>query len=253
MPWAGPYPWTIPIASNPVVVSTLSEGGAGTIETDPTYTTITVLPSNITGYSEVSRQLLEAANPAVDSIIWGDMLGAFYDMAETNTITTIEAQTGINVVTVLVQSTADMRGGILDGIAAIEDNGGGDGDLFFTRRARWHQYLKLADTTGRPIVINNQTYGPQNTIGVGGAVGGFRSPRVGELESLDVVTSPTVNASRGYVVNSQELLFSISPPMQFSFEQPAGPQLIRIGVWGYMAAVTARRPRAITRVFYSAF
>jgi HK97 family phage major capsid protein len=253
VPWAGPYPWTIPVASNPVVLSTLAEGGAGSIETDPTYTTITVLPSNISGYSEVSRQMLEAANPAVDSIIWGDMLGAFYDMAETNTIAAIEATAGINVVTVLFQSTADMRGGILDGIAAIEDNGGGDGDLFFSRRVRWHQYLKLVDTTGRPIVVNNQSYGPTNAIGMGGAVGGFRNAVVGELESLPVVTSPTVNASRGYVVNSQELLFSISPPMQFSFEQPAGPQLIRIGVWGYMAAVPNRRPKSITRVHFSAF
>lgn len=253
VPWAGPYPWTIPVASNPVVLSTLAEGGAGSIETDPTYTTITVLPSNITGYSEVSRQLLESANPAVDSIIWGDMLGAFYDMAETNTITAIEATAGINVVTVLFQSTADMRGGILDGIAAVEDGNAGDGDLFFTRRARWHQYLRLADTTGRPLVVNQSAYGPNNALGMGTPIGGFRNPRVGELEGLDVVTSPTVHASRGYVVNSQELLFSISPPMQFSFEQPAGPQLIRIGVWGYMAAVPNRRPKAITRVHYSAF
>ena len=253
VPWAGPYPWTIPVASTAASVSTLAEGGTGSIETSPTYTTVTVLPSNITGYSEVSRQLLEAANPAVDSIIWGDMLGAFYDMAETNTIATIDGTAGINVATVSAQVVTAMRAGILDGIAAIEDNGGGDGDLFFTRRARWHQYLTLTDTTGRPIVINNQSYGPQNTIGVGTATDGFRNAVVGELESLPVVTSPTVHASRGFVVNSQELLFSISPPMQFSFEQPAGPQLIRVGVWGYMAAVANRRPTAITRILYTSF
>jgi hypothetical protein len=56
---------------------------------------------------------------------------------------------------------------------------------------------------------------------------------------------------RGFVINSQELLYQNSPPMQFSFEQPAGPALIRVGVWGYVAVVTGRRPKAITKIVYS--
>lgn len=252
VPWAGPYPWTIPVASTAATLSNPSaEGPSTSIETDPTYTTITVLPTTISGYSEVSRQLLEGSNPAVDAIIWGDMIGAFYDNAETNTITAIEGVSGINLVTVTGTTIDLMRGGILDGIGAVEDNGGGDADLFFGRRARWHTYLKLADTAGRPIVVNNQSYGPNNAAGLGGATGGFRNPIVGEVENLSVATSPTVNASRGYVINSQELLFSVSAPMQFSFEQPAGPGLVRVGVWGYMAAVPNRRPKAITRITYN--
>ncbi len=250
VPWAGPFPWTIPVAATAATTTNLAEGTNPTAN-DPTYTTITVLPTTIDGYSEISRQLLEASNPAVDAIIWGDMIGNFYDNAETNTITAIEGVTGINLATVTGTTVDVMRGGVLDGIAAVEDNGGGDADLYFGRRARWHTYLRLADTAGRPIVVNNQSYGPQNVAGLGNATGGFRNTVVGELENLQVATSPTVNASRGYVINSQELLFSISPPMQFSFEQPAGPALIRVGVWGYMAAVANRRPKAITRVTYN--
>lgn len=250
VPWAGPYPWTIPVASTAATSTNVNEG-SNPSESDPTYTTITVLPVTISGYSEVSRQLLEGSNPAVDAIIWGDMMGNWLDNAETNTITAIEGQSGINLVTVSGTAIDLMRGGILDGIAAVEDNGAGDADLFFGRRARWHTYLKLADTAGRPIVSNGQTYGPQNAVGLGNATEGFRNTIVGELENLAVATSPTVNASRGYVINSQELLFSMSPPMQFKFEEPAGPALVRVGVWGYMAVVTGRRPKAITRVSYA--
>ena len=249
VPWAGPYPWTIPVASTAATTTTLAEGTNPT-ESDPTYTTITVLPAAISGYSEVSRQMLEGSNPAVDAIIWGDMIGNFYDNAETTTITAIEGVTGINLVTVTGTTIDLMRGGVLDAISAIEDNSAGDGDLFFGRKARWVTYLKLADTTGRPIIVN-QGYGAMNAVGLGNNTGGFRNPVIGELENLAVVTSPTVNASRGYVVNSQELLFSISPPLQFSFEQPIGPALVRVGVWGYVAVVANRRPKAITRITYN--
>jgi hypothetical protein len=248
IPWAGPFPWTIPVAGTPALITNTSEG-VNNPESDPTYTTITVLPATISGYSEVSRQMLEGSNPAVDTIIWGDMIGNFYDDAENLCVVAIEGAAGINVVTVTGTGIDLMRGGILDGIAAVEDNGGGDADLFFGRRARWHTYLKLADTSNRPLILN-QRYGLNNAIGRGDAVGGFRNAIVGDMEALDVVTSPTVNASRGYVVNSQELLFSISPPVQFTFEQPAGPALIRVGVWGYAVTVANRRPKAISRVAY---
>jgi len=249
IPWAGPYPWTIPVASTAATTTNLAEGTNPT-ENDPTYTTITVVPAAISGFSEVSRQMLEGSNPAVDAIIWGDMIGNFYDNAETLTIVAIEGVSGINLVTVTGTTIDLMRGGVLDGIAAVEDNGGGDADLFFGRKARWTTYLKLSDTTGRPLIAN-QRYGPQNVAGLGSSTNGFRNPVAGELEDLAVVTSPTVNASRGYIVNSQELMFSISAPQQFKFEQPAGPALVRVGVWGYTAIVANRRPKAITRVTYN--
>jgi HK97 family phage major capsid protein len=249
VPWAGPYPWTIPVANTAATITTVAEGGSIT-ESDPTYTTITVIPATITGYSEVSRQLLEASNPAVDAIIWGDMIGNFYDNAETITIAAVEAQASVNLQT-CTGTTIDLnRAVLLDGAAAISDNNAGDADIFVGRTSRWTTYLKFADTTGRPVILAQQNQ-PQNAIGEGGVTRGFRSPIQGSLENLTVVTSPTVGASRGFIVNSQELLFSISPPMQFQFEQPAGPQLVRVGVWGYTAVVTGRRPKAITKITYN--
>lgn len=253
VPWSGPYPWTIPVAvtASNAVLSTSQVEGQNPAETDPAYTTVTVIPQTITGMSEVSRQLLEGSNPAVDALIWGDMIGAFYDGAESNTITAIESAANINLVTVADGSvSAGARAGVLDAIGAVEDNGGGDADLFFSRRSRWHQFLKFTDTAGRPLVVN-QSYGPGNVVGLGNAVDGFRDSVVGELEALSVVTTPTANSTRAYVINTQELLFSVSNPMQFSFEQPAGPALIRVGVWGYMAAVANRRPKSIARITFT--
>ena len=251
VPWPGtPFPWSIPISATAAATATVAEG-VNPSESDPSYTVLTVTPSTIAGYSEVSRQMLEGSNPAVDAVIWGDLLGAFYDDAEEQTVAAIEAQANITLATVAdgaVATTA--RNGILDAIAAVSDNSAGDADVFFSRTARWTAYLKLTDSTNRPLILS-QRYSPQNAIGEGDLMNAFRQPVQGSLENLAVITTPTVNASRGYVINSQELLFSASPPMQFKFEEPAGPALIRIGVWGYMAVVTGRRPKAITRIHYS--
>lgn len=255
IPWPGnPFPWTIPIAAT-AAKSTVVVEGVNPAETDPSYLTITVTPKTISGYSEVSRQMLEASNPAVDTIIFGDLIGDFYDNCETEVVTALEAQSNVNTVTVSagITTTTDIiaqRNGLLDGIAAVSDNSAGDADFFVGRNARWVTYLKFVDSTGRPLILA-QRYNPTNAIGRGDQREAFRSPIQGDLESLQVVTSPTVGASRGFIINSQEILFSASTPQQFRFDQPAGPALIRVGVWGYMAVVTQRRPKAITKISYS--
>lgn len=254
VPWAGPFAWTIPVANTGAKTSSVAEG-VNTTETDPTYGPLTVTPKAIMGYAEVSRQMLEGSNPAVDAIIWADLMGDFYDNCEIEVITAATGQSSVNAVTVSAGAltTTDIlaqRSGILDGIAAISDNKGGDADIFVGRTSRWTTYLKFQDTVGRPIILA-QSYAPQNAIGLGGATQGFRSPIQGSLENLTVVTSPSVAASTGFILNSQEHLFSVSPPMQFTFEQPAGPALIRVGVWGYEAVTFGRRPKAVTKITYS--
>jgi hypothetical protein len=254
VPWAGPFAWTIPVAGTVAKTSSTVEGVNTTI-TNPGYGTITVTPTDITGFTEVSRQMLEASNPAVDAVIWGDMLGDFYDNCEILVIAALVAVAGANTATVSagVLTTTDImaqRAGILDGIVAIADAPAGDPDLFVGTSARWASYLKLTDTTGRPLILA-QAYPAMNPIGQGDLGAAFNNPFQGRLESLNVVTSPSVAASSGFILNSQEHLFSVSPPMQFQFEQPVGPALVRIGVWGYEAVTFARRPKAITKLAYS--
>jgi HK97 family phage major capsid protein len=254
IPWAGPFAWTIPVATTAAQTTSTAEG-VNTTETDPGYSTVTVTPKAISGYSEISRQMLEASNPAVDSIVWGDMVGNFYDNVEADVIAHLSGLAGVNTVTVSAgaATTADImaqRAGILNAIAAVSDNNAGDATFFAGRNSRWITYLLMADSTGRPL-ITAQRYNPNNAIGLGQELGGMRRVIVGELEALDVATSPTIAASTGFVVNGDEVLFSVSAPMQFRFDEPAGPALVRIGIWGYEAVSGARRPKAVTKITYS--
>src|SRR5262245_4386626 len=242
VPWPGsPFPWTIPVAGTAAVATVVAEG-INAAESDPSYTQLTVSPKTIMGFAEVSRQMIDASNPAVDSLIWDDLIGSFYDNAEVELITALNGQAGVNAITVSagVSSTTDLfnqRSGLLDAIATISDSSAGDADVFVGRTSRWVSYLKMQDTTGRPVILA-QSYAPQNAIGTGNVINAFRSPIQGSLESLLAVTSPTVAASTGFVLNSQEVVFTYSAPMQFRFDEPAGPALIRVGVWGYEASIT---------------
>jgi len=254
VPWAGPFAWTIPIAVTGAQTSSTAEG-VNTTETDPTYQTVTVTPKAIMGYSEISRQMLEASNPAVDAIVWGDMVGNFYDNVEIEVVAHLNGLSGVNTVTVSAgaATTSDIllqRTGLLNGIAAISDNNAGDATFIAGRNSRWITYLLMQDTTGRPL-ISAQRYSPQNALGLGDANSNFARAIQGELEGQPFVTSPSIAASTGFIGNGDEVLFSVSPPLQFRFDEPAGPALIRIGVWGYEAVSGARRPKAITKVTYS--
>lgn len=255
IPWPGtPFAWSIPISGTAATGTVVAEG-INPGETDPSYTVLTITPKTISGFSEVSRQMLEASNPAVDALIWEDLIGNFFDNCETEFITALNAQSGVNTVTVSAGTTTttdifNQRSGLLDAIAAISDNNAGDATIFAGRNSRWVTYLKFQDANARPLILAQQ-YQPQNAIGRGDITQAYASAVQGSLENLSAVTSPTIAASTGFVVNGNELLFSYSPPMQFRFDEPAGPALIRVGVWGYEASVTGRRPKAITKISYS--
>lgn len=252
IPFAGPTAWTLGVAGTPADTQTQSTEGTNPTESNPTATVLTVTPKAIGGFTDISRQLLDSGNPAADAILWGDMMGDFYDDAETEVVSAIVAQASVNAVTIADGAVLPgARNGILDAIAAVGDNSAGDPDVFAGRTSRWTAYLKLADTTNRPLIIS-QRYEAVNNIGRGDATQGFRTAIQGSLEGLDVATSPTVAANLGLVLNSQELIFSVSNPEQFTYKEVVGPAEVRVGVWGYMTIITGRRPKAITKITYTA-
>jgi len=252
VPFAGPTAWTLGVSGTPAGTETQTTEGTNATESNPTATVITVTPKAISGFTDVSRQLLESGNPAADAILWSDMVGDFYDDAEAEVIAAIEAQASVNTVTIADGAVIPgARNGVLDAIAAVSDNGGGDPTLFAGRTARWTQYLKLADTTNRPLIIS-QRYEAVNAIGRGDATQGFQQTVQGSLEALDVATSATIAANRGFVINGDELIFSISEPDRFTYNEVVGPAEVRVGVWGYCVIITGRRPKAITKITYTA-
>jgi hypothetical protein len=247
VPWAGPFAWSIPVAGTVAKTSSVAEG-VNTTETDPGYTVLTVTPKAIMGYSEVSRQMLEGSNPAVDAIIWADLMGDFYDNCELEVIAAAVAQSGVNAVTVSAgaATTTDIlnqRSGILDGIAAISDNSAGDADIFVGRTSRWTTYLKMQDTAGRPLILA-QAYNAAERDRSGRRDAGLPQPDPGQSREPGRGHVPTVAASTGFIANSKEHLFSMSPAAAVHVRAARRSRAVRVGVWGYEAVTFGRRPKA---------
>lgn len=253
-----PTPMVIPVAGTPATVAVqVTEGVNPAGSSDPTYSSVTVVPKAITGWADVSRQMLEASNPAVDQVIWSDQIGHFNDQAELQVTAKILAQSGVNTVSIagVAPTSLQVLDGLVDASMLVADNAGADADSAFMSGAEWGALLKARDGANRPLVVG-PAYGPANAQGLA-VLPGTSVPISGNVQGLDAITSPgfpgisPVASRKIAVVNADDLLFMSSTPDRFSYEQIGGPALIRVGVWGYVAVVTERRPKAITIISFT--
>jgi HK97 family phage major capsid protein len=116
---------------------------------------------------------------------------------------------------------------------------------------RWHWLLASADTTGRPLALSNASLG-FNMQSVGGTgygvgVGVLTGPGLPVIVDEGVGTGHGVSTDedRVIVTRLEELRGWEDSVMSFRFPEVAGPQSIRLAVFGY-SAFTAERYTAGT-------
>ena len=255
----------VPITSaTPVTVGVQTAGASvgtqvaeGDAPSDGSFTAVPLVttPKTKTGKIDVTRQLVDGSNPAVDTILYGDLMGAYNEEVEAEVIAALAAQLGI-AGTFPVDTVGDPAAAppvppdlIVDGIrraaTAVRSR---------RKRAPSHVYLTHVafgalsgekDGAGRPLITTGR-YGPQNAVGLAeptqydGAAG----------EVLGLLIVPTWAGADGTVsvVRAADLLLLESSTLTFRFEEVVGPEKIRLGVWGYVGATTGRYPTAIGRV-----
>jgi HK97 family phage major capsid protein len=208
----------------------------------------TVTPKPTAGVQIVSRQMVDMASPAIDQLIYGDLLGAFNLKVEKKIGTAIiavgtalPASEGDSVpvtdrahyARVFVKAAVAVRNGrkLPATIAAMSVN-------------RWGEFIDLTDTTGRPLVTG-QGDAPSNIMGAA------------DLSALEggrfkgVTLAPTDGVAlddRFALVRAQDVLLFESNVMRFRYEQPLGPESIKMGVWGYTAVLIRYGTASIKRV-----
>jgi hypothetical protein len=224
--------------ANPKVIGV--QTGALTVDVTPentvppdgsmTVTALTVQPQALAGKLDASRQLVEGANPQLDQLVYTDGLSALNARTEQLLFTALAAQTGT------AGQVALPTGGntVLDSLIEA-------GRLVHVARkaAATHAFLSpddyahvagLKSTTGQFL----EMFGMGAPSGVAGFAAG-----------LALVPSWAVPAGTIWVVRASDILILESAPVGFSFEEPLGPETVRLAVWAYAAAVTARYPLGI--------
>lgn len=204
--------------------------------------TVTPLASN--GGQVMSRQLLDMANPAIDALIYSDLIGAYDDGVEAKVAAAI-AVLGTALPAVDGDDVADpthYNRVALDAAMQVRQNRKRPPTIWTMSNIRYGKVLGLVDTTGRPLVPAG-TGQPVNVSGVGTvAVDGI-------WHGLPVVaTAGFSDDDEFFAVRSSDVLLFESNMYRFRYEQPLGPDLVKIGIWAYTAVYIKYGTAPVKRV-----
>jgi hypothetical protein len=259
LPLTDANPITIGIQTNGAKIGDQGPPVGGSSENVPPLdgdfeaTPLVTVPRTKTGKVDVSRQLLDGSNPAVDGLIFGDAMGAYAESVETMVVAAFTALVnppaagGIagNVSIDLSDPDAQFPDAVIDAGVLVRTHRRSAPNVLFCSEITWGIICKTKDAAGRPLVVTGYQ-GPNNARGLGEAI--VYGHVAGNLVGLQAIPSWAGVDAQSYVVKADDLLLLESNTMQFRYEEVLGPQTIRLGVWGYVAVVLARYPKAICRI-----
>lgn len=218
--------------------------------------TETLTPAAIAGKQTVSRQLVDSATPAVDQLIFADLLAVYDAQIESLVTAALVTAAGAAVATFATEAAyaANAAGtgsvaynGLVDMETAIWKARFLPATLFAVSPTRYGALRKLAGQDGRPLLT---PYGPMNNVG---STDGSAVPNglVGEIAGLPVfvtsgLTVAPAAAESHLATKASDTLLAEGDGLQFRFEEVAGPQQIVLGIWRY-AGVLVRQAGNGTR------
>src|SRR5215472_2716896 len=209
---------------------------------------LTTSPKTYTGKVDVSRQLVDGSNPAVDGIIYADCMGSYNEQIEQAVVAAIEAATGF-AATITYPGTAPVYANLFDAFidagASVRKHRKAPPRVVLCSEGAWAYMGKEKDSQNRPLVTTGY-HGPQNAYGLGDAV--TYGQIAGEVVGLQVIPSWAAVDNHLYVAKVDDLLLLESSTFNFRYEEVLGPESIRLGVWGYAATVVARYPAALAKI-----
>jgi HK97 family phage major capsid protein len=210
---------------------------------------LTTSPKTYTGKVDVSRQLVDGSNPAIDGIVYADCMGAYNEQIETAVVTAFEGAASY-AATIIYPGTAPVYANLFDAFidagASVRKHRKAPPRVVLCSEGAWAYMGKEKDTAGRPLVTTGY-HGPMNAYGLGDAV--TYGQIAGEVVGLQVIPSwAQVTDNHLFVAKVDDCLLLESSTFNFRYEEVLGPESIRLGVWGYAAAVVGRYAMAIAKI-----
>jgi len=195
--------------------------------------------------------MLDMSSPAIDILIYGDLVAAYNAEIEDQLGTAL-----IAVGTPLASTEA-----LFANMATPETNGHDlvvragiavrsarhePANIVAMTPERYGEFLMLKDSTGRPLIVDGSE-GPMNVAGIG-------SVNVdGRIKGLGVVVSAGMDdgdplTDTFSVFRSPDVLLFESNLMRFRYEEPNGPESVKLGIWRYAAVAVRQGTRSVKNV-----
>lgn len=222
-------PKIFPKVTTSTSVAVQSAEGAALTGTDFATTAVTATPLIYGAFTDVSRQALDGADPAAQSMILADLLEAYAQASETVIKTAVEAgSTASGVAITAATPYAGTLANVINYYAVRFKSATGA----FIPSALFPVLAAQGDTTGRPFL---PMIGAVNSDG----------QTLAEDLSLDLaVLTARTKLSYASTVNvcvfgrPNDFVIYESAIAQFSYDQVVGPQAVRLGIWAYLVVGT---------------
>lgn len=214
----------------------------------------TVAPKPTAGKQTVSRQMVDMSSPAIDLLIYGDLVGAYNLKVEKKVGAALVTAAGSAVTTFATEAAfatnLDASDAVIDTAIAVRNARKLPADILAMTVNRYGEYLKLKDTSGRPL-IPTDSGGPMNVIGTGSVAVD------GRLHGLGIVATDGIGDGATYpesivVLRASDTLLFESNMLRFKFEEQAGPESIVLGIWGYTAVLVRQAGKSAKRIVVTA-
>jgi hypothetical protein len=253
IPITNPAPMTLPrqTAGTDAVLAEQATENTHPSETDAFATTTDVVtPKPTSGIQVVSRQMIDSTNPAVDALIYGDMLSVYNRKIEDKVTAALVAAAGTAVATLASDATnftaAAAEDAITDAAIAVWNARKMPADALAMRISRWGRFMKFRDSTGRRLYPAEEqlvNVSGRGSITVPGSVGGMG---VAATDGLGIggVTYP----ENILVFRSGDTILFEGSVLRFRYEEVAGPESVKLGVWAYSAVIVRQAANSVRRV-----
>lgn len=228
VPIADARPRIFPKVTTSSSVAVQSAEGAALSATDFATTAVTATPLMYGGYTDVSRQVLDGADPAAEAMLMQDLAEAYSQTAEGVVKTAVEAGASAGVAI----TAATPYAGAIANVVNYYTTRFRTAKRAFIPPAAFSTLLAQLDTTGRPLVPQ---IGPVNSDG---SVSTDGDQIVAALLSAQgtLAWQGTLN-TWVFGVQSDYVIYE-SAVAQFRYDQVVGPQAVRVGLWAYLVVGT---------------
>jgi hypothetical protein len=213
--------------------------GAHTQGTEPTpgafaATVQTVTPGALSGKIEINREVWDqAGSPQADGIIWGEMVGGYYEAREAK-IAAVLAAVATSEINLAGATDAALQAALLSYFAGLQFVRGGNRFTAFAADGKLFPALVGAkDGQGRLLF---PVLGAMNAAGE--TDGAFSTVMVGNQPVKAAWALGSTNASQSFSFVPSSVWAWASPPKKFTFEYQV--KSIDMAVWGYSAAAVTR-------------
>jgi HK97 family phage major capsid protein len=211
-----------------------------------------VTPKPTAGKQIVSRQLLDMSSPAVDQLIYVDLISVYNQKVESKVAAALIASAGVSAAGQTFATEAAFTGtapatpaldAIIDLAVSVRNLRKLPANILAISVLRYGKLLKLKDTTGRPL-IPSETAGPMNVAGIGEVAVDGRIEGLGVIAS-DGIGDGVTYPERFLVLRSTDTVLFESNLLRFRFEEQAGPESIVLGIWGYSAVIVRQAGKSV--------